>query len=58
MFYRGHPSGNDIIHTLCEEYLDEAGNDTIKLTQRLVEIYGDLLFAAPTIQKALYHSSE
>ena len=58
MFYRGHPAADSIIRALCEEYLDEAGSDTIKLTQALVEMYGDLLFVAPTIQNASYHSSE
>ena len=50
MFYRGHPAADSIIRALCEEYLDEAGADTVKLTQALVEMYGDLLFVAPTMQ--------
>ena len=58
MFYRGHPAADSIIRALCEEYLDEAGSDTVKLTQALVEMYGDLLFVAPTIQNVSYHSSE
>ena len=47
-----------IIEALCQEYLDSAGNDVTKLTQALVEMYGDLLFVAPTIPHALYHSSK
>ena len=58
MFYRRHPAADSIIRALCEEYLDEAGNDTVKLTQALVEMYGDLLFVAPTIQNVSYHSSK
>ena len=58
MFYRGHPAADSIIRALCEEYLDEAGSDTVKLTQALVEMYGDLLFVAPTIQKVSLHSSK
>ena len=57
VFYRGHPAADSIIRALCEEYLDDAGSDTIKLTQALVEMYGDLLFVAPTIPHAVAHSS-
>ena len=57
IFYRGHPAADAIIRALCEEYLDEADGETIKLTQALVEMYGDLLFVAPTIPHAVAHSS-
>ena len=58
MFYRGHPAGDSIVRALCKEYLDCAGDDVTQLTNALVEMYGDLLFVAPTIQKTLFHSSK
>ncbi len=56
MFYRGHKAGNDIVKALVHEYLGSAADDITLLTQGLVEMYGDILFVAPTTQKVLMHS--
>ena len=56
-FYRGVPRVEDIIKVVYESYfkdIDKVDGET--LTKTLCEMYGDLLFMAPSILVAAIHS--
>lgn len=55
-FFRGHRSINKIEAVLDKYYLREWTSDVEKLTCRLVDMYGDLLFIVPSLIQADWHS--
>lgn len=54
-FYRGRPNADEIYRTLHSTYIEKASS-ALELQQKLVEVYGDILFILPALTQASLHS--
>ena len=56
-FFRGNPNGTAIVSAILDEYkVKEKRDKAEELMETLVDMYGDVLFALPSVRLANIHS--